>query len=219
MDFKEAGAVLKDMGVRGAVKSAYHSYRHTGSPRGLVLGKGVSVSISRHADIDLESELLLGIDTAQVMHRNLGDARLYVSEEGSLSVTTPDRAHIGSGTLLNIQGDFRIGDAVIDGLTRILCRNHVEIGDDSGIAWDVDILDTDGGHPIYVDGTEQTQDGPVVIGEHVMVCHKVTILPDVTIGDGAVVASNTLVTEDVPPGTLVGGIPARVIEDDIEWEW
>ncbi|MBQ3735860.1 MAG: hypothetical protein II855_02885 [Candidatus Methanomethylophilaceae archaeon] len=44
------------------------------------------------------------------------------------------------------------------------------------------------------------------IGDHA------SILPGVTIGDGAVVAAGAVVTKDVPPRTVVGGVPAKVIK-------
>jgi acetyltransferase-like isoleucine patch superfamily enzyme len=40
---------------------------------------------------------------------------------------------------------------------------------------------------------------------------RATVLPGVTIGDGAIVAAGAVVTEDVPPNTVVGGVPARVL--------
>lgn len=52
---------------------------------------------------------------------------------------------------------------------------------------------------------------PVTIGKHAWVCSNSIILPGITIGDGAVVASGAIVTHDVPPFAVVGGIPAKVI--------
>lgn len=52
---------------------------------------------------------------------------------------------------------------------------------------------------------------PVVIGDDVIIFSHATISPGVTIGDGAVVAAGSVVIDDVPPATLVGGVPARVI--------
>ncbi|WP_338471819.1 acyltransferase [Niallia sp. XMNu-256] len=49
--------------------------------------------------------------------------------------------------------------------------------------------------------------GDVVIGNEVMIGANSTILPGVTIGDGAVVSAGTLVNRDVPPGAFVGGNP------------
>ena len=42
-------------------------------------------------------------------------------------------------------------------------------------------------------------------------------MPGVTVGEGSVVASNATVTRDVPPHSLVGGSPAKVIKENIEW--
>lgn len=53
--------------------------------------------------------------------------------------------------------------------------------------------------------------GRVEIGDEVMIGANSTILPGVTIGDGAIVSAGTLVHKDVMPGTFVGGNPMRVI--------
>ncbi|MED3574736.1 acyltransferase [Cytobacillus praedii] len=53
--------------------------------------------------------------------------------------------------------------------------------------------------------------GHVDIGSEVMIGANSTILPGVSIGDGAIVSAGTLVHKDVPPGSFVGGNPMRVI--------
>jgi acetyltransferase-like isoleucine patch superfamily enzyme len=63
--------------------------------------------------------------------------------------------------------------------------------------------------------------GPVVIGSEVMIGANSTILPGVTIGDGAIVSAGTLVHKDVPPGAFVGGNPMRVIytKEELAVRW
>ena len=52
---------------------------------------------------------------------------------------------------------------------------------------------------------------PVVIEDGVWIGARVTLLPGVTIGRGSVVAAGAVVNKDVPPNTLVGGVPARIL--------
>lgn len=52
---------------------------------------------------------------------------------------------------------------------------------------------------------------PIVIEDHVWIGSRATILQGVTIGRGAVVAAGAVVTKDVPPMTVVGGVPAKPI--------
>ena len=52
---------------------------------------------------------------------------------------------------------------------------------------------------------------PIHIGRHVWIGANATVLPGVTIGEGAIVAAGAVVTKDVPKNTMVGGVPARVI--------
>lgn len=53
--------------------------------------------------------------------------------------------------------------------------------------------------------------GDIVVGNDVWIGYEAVILAGVTIGDGAIVAARAVVTKDVPPYTIVGGVPARPI--------
>lgn len=62
----------------------------------------------------------------------------------------------------------------------------------------------------------------VVVGNDVWFATNVTIVGGVTIGDGAIIAAGAMVTRDVPPYAIVGGVPARIIKyrfsaEQIEW--
>lgn len=53
---------------------------------------------------------------------------------------------------------------------------------------------------------------PIHVGSHVWIGANAVITKGVTIGDGAVVAAGAVVTRDVPPMTVVGGVPAKIIK-------
>ena len=55
--------------------------------------------------------------------------------------------------------------------------------------------------------------GPIIIGDRAWIGPRVTILHNVHIGEGAVIAAGAVVTKDVEPFTVVGGIPAKKIAE------
>lgn len=73
--------------------------------------------------------------------------------------------------------------------------------------------------------------GDIVIGNDVWIGYEAVILSGVTVGDGAIIGTRAVVTKDVPPYTIVGGIPARCIRRRFDeetvtklrelkwWEW
>jgi len=61
--------------------------------------------------------------------------------------------------------------------------------------------------------TRQSLSSPIVVEDGVWVGAGATVLPGVTLGAGCVVAAGALVSRSVPAGTLVGGVPARMLSD------
>ncbi len=69
---------------------------------------------------------------------------------------------------------------------------------------------------------EECRGTPTIIGNDVWIGKGATIMPKVKVGDGAVVGACALVTKDVPPYAVVGGVPAKIIryrftDEQIEW--
>jgi len=60
---------------------------------------------------------------------------------------------------------------------------------------------------------QQFSEGDIVIGNDVWIGANCVILSGVTIGDGAVIAAGAVVSKDIPPYTIAGGIPAKVIRE------
>lgn len=67
-------------------------------------------------------------------------------------------------------------------------------------------------------GTFNIGENAEMIGDHVWIGARAVVLKGVTIGDGAVIAAGAVVTHDVPAHTLVGGVPAKIIKQNIVWE-
>ena len=106
-----------------------------------------------------------------------------------------------------------IGDRTyINRRTEIKCQHKVLIGNECAISWDVVIMDTDY-HSI--DGKPSIAE--VLIGNHVWIGCRAIILKGVSVGNGAIIAANSVVTKDVLPNTLVGGNPAKVIKEGVTW--
>lgn len=63
-----------------------------------------------------------------------------------------------------------------------------------------------------MDGKSYPQKGDISIGNDVWIGYNATIMAGVTIGDGAIIATNSTVIKDVEPYTIVGGNPAKVIK-------
>jgi maltose O-acetyltransferase len=87
-------------------------------------------------------------------------------------------------------------------------RGGLVIGEDVSISPDVTILTA--AHR-FDDPTFAVENRPVVIGDHVWIGLRATILPGVTIGRGAVIAAGAVVARDVAPLAIVGGVPAKQI--------
>ncbi|MGJ9385425.1 acyltransferase [Salipaludibacillus sp. CF4.18] len=86
----------------------------------------------------------------------------------------------------------------------VMFPEKISIGKNSVIGYNTTIL----AHEYLI---KEYRLGDVIIGDNVMIGANSTILPGVTIGDGAIVSASTLVNKDVPAGAFVGGNPMQVI--------
>jgi len=132
-----------------------------------------------------------GMDT----HRSNIRAPLNITQYGLLR-----SIHIGEGTFINV--GFRVG---------VGAPAQVRIGDNCQFGPYVQ-LETMHHDLVWTPERRWGRDArDIIIGDRCWLASRVIVLGGVTIGEGAVVAAGAVVTRDVSPYTLVGGVPARVI--------
>jgi acetyltransferase-like isoleucine patch superfamily enzyme len=132
-------------------------------------------------------------------------------------------------------GIVSIGNDTYIGASQILCGKEISIGSNVLISWGCTICDHDSHSLNWRDRSQDVwkwregllrnglteaskmKDWKMVKMEPIVICDKVwlgmnvTVLKGVTIGEGAVVAAGSIVTKDIPPWSLAGGNPARII--------
>jgi len=107
----------------------------------------------------------------------------------------PSGVQIGVHTVIN-------RDVVLDGRQGLVIGDNVSISE--GVAFFT--LEHDPNSPTF-----ENRGAPIRIGDRAFVGARAMVLPGVTIGEGAVVAAEAVVTRDVEPYQIVAGVPARPI--------
>ncbi len=122
---------------------------------------------------------------------------------------------IGRGSTIHTRASFyyprniSLGDDTIVGERVVLDgRDVLKIGSHVDIASEVMIYNCE--HNVE-DENFSAQCGKVIIEDYVFIGPRAIILPGITIGRGAVVGAGAVVTKDVPPFAIVGGVPAKII--------
>lgn len=131
-------------------------------------------------------------------------------------ITIADNVAIKEGARIcvcNKDAIIRIGKNTTIGFHNfIFASDKIEIGNDCLIAPFVYIVDSN--HQMKLGkliNQQSNTTAPIIIGNDVWIASNVTILKGVTIGNGAVIAANSVVNKDIPPYTIVGGSPAKII--------
>lgn len=151
----------------------------------------------------------------------------YRMLEGAKYITIGNNCIIGSNVQLTAYDSYGVqkftpslvigdGTEIGDG-SHITCINRIELGDNVLTGRYVLITDNSHGKPSdSIKGVEPAKrdmysKNPVVIKDNVWIGEKASILAGVTVGEGAIIGANTVITKDVPPYTLAVGSPARYV--------
>ena len=173
--------------------------------------KYTRIELREKARMILNQNLILGYKQVKSSHM---ETRLLIEENSCMEIRGNFTAYAGSYIRVVKGGHLTLEGGFINEGCQITCASHTTLGKGCTIGRDVVIRDYDG-HTIDLPGYEIAK--PIHIGEHVWIGNRAIILKGVTIGDGAIVAAGALVTGDVPAHTIVAGIPARIIKENINW--
>ncbi|HEU5407759.1 MAG TPA: acyltransferase, partial [Nitrospira sp.] len=129
---------------------------------------------------------------------------------GNVSLGRGSRIEIGEGAIC------KLTSCNLNGASDIIISHGLEIGEGSVIAWGCQIMDNDW-HNVNYPG-KRNRDPKIVLGRRVWVGSRVLIHKGTQIGDGCVIAAGSVVSGIFPPGVLIGGNPARIIREDVNWD-
>ena len=175
----------------------------------------------KHSVIQLDkgSKLVLNdklrVGEKQVRKSKL-ETRILLEKDATMQVDKPFTIFAGSYIRVVKGGTLVLkGKGFINENVQITCGDRIEIGDGCFIGRDVVIRSYDA-HKLNKEGYRVST--PIVIGRHVWIGQRAMILKGVTIGDGAVIAAGAVVTKDVPAHSIVAGVPAKIVDENVEWE-
>ncbi|TLX73976.1 acyltransferase [Labilibacter sediminis] len=118
---------------------------------------------------------------------------------GGAEIRSPNNLHIGEGAII---GD----NSILDARHGIIIGEHVNFSSNVSL-W---TLQHDYNDPNF---STEGQGGSIIIEKRAWLGPNVTVLPGIKIGEGAVVGAGSVVTKDLEPFKLYGGIPAHIIGD------
>lgn len=145
---------------------------------------------------------------------------------GKIIFNGPVRFLQGSYVLVSHNATLEIGSkgAIIGADLKIMCFDHIKLGDNVRIPWNIQIIDTSF-H--YLENTDPTKDikkltAPIIIGDRVWIGNNTTISKGTVLPDDTIVASNSLVNKDfssLNPYSFIAGSPAKFKAEGIRRVW
>lgn len=173
------------------------------------LFKPIESNISPKANIRIENASFINMPWGEYRYNKRG---IFTLKENANFYCHDMKIHSGAKISVEEGASLSLGSGYINNNCEIRQPSSITIGENVAISSEVIIRDNDA-HQINASCQKQH----IIIGNHVWIGMRAIILKGVTVGDGAVIAAGAVVTHDVPANTLVGGVPARVIRENIEW--
>lgn len=191
--------------------------RHPKNARFHVFPKSI-IRINKTAKLEIKNGELSINNTWLNSRKRKDTSELTLCDNSSLLILGSFGLYQGASIYVGNNAKMLIkGNGFLNTNSIINCFSYIEIGEGTVIADDVRIQDSDN-HFILENGVEKEKTKPIIIGDNVWIGKNAIILKGVTIGNGAIIAAGSVVVKDVPPVSLVGGNPAKVIKSNVKWK-
>lgn len=151
-----------------------------------------------------------------IMGRISFPCELSILEMESGAELQLEEVSIGRGSRLSLKKNSKLtigARTYLSNQCLVSASSGIEIGSDCAISWQVQIFD-DNGHS----KAESSQVQNIQIGNNVWIGARATILPGSRIGSGSIIAAGAVVKGTFPERCLIGGVPAKVIRENIDWK-
>lgn len=202
-------ALRKDINL---LKTVFYNFRFSNYACPILIYPKVHLHISPTARIVHKGgRLNLGIRWNVERYRR---SEFLIRDNATLEINDDFDIHTGCHVVVDPDAKLSLGKGGMNHNVRVAAFKSITIGHNVYISENATLWDSDN-HPIGASSKNFT--APITIGDNVLIGMNATILKGVTIGDGAVVAANSLVIRSVPSKALVGGVPARVLRENVTW--
>jgi acetyltransferase-like isoleucine patch superfamily enzyme len=145
--------------------------------------------------------------------RSIWEVNGQVFFKGSANIGHGSKISVGKDGVLTIGNNFDI-----TAQSSIVCFHKVTIGNNCLFSWEVLLMDTDF-HTITKNNERINDDAPIILADHIWVGTRAIILKGANIASGTIVAAGALVNKVYEtPNVILGGVPAKVVNENIEWK-
>ena len=188
-------------------------HRHNGSK--IIPMRGTHIQMAKSAVIDLNANMILNDN---LIRGSKAECLVLLRDGAHLTVNGRVQLYYGTTLQVHKNAELTMGEAHFNTGTTVICAYKMTFGQLVTTARNVFIFDSDH-HPIYNSEGKRINDAKeVIIGDHVWIGLKSTIMKGTNIESGTVISAHSLVSGNIPGHALVATAPARPVMKDITWE-
>lgn len=159
-------------------------------------------------------------------YRRCGTTCIYLFPHSNWIVDGQVKIGQGVSLLIGDNANFHTGtDVTIGDNAEIICKIDIRIGEHTDITWDCQMEDY-ASHPIVNLENNKIKNlyRPIIIGDYCWIGNRTTIQPGTRLPERIIVSSNSLLNKDyigigIRPNTLIGGMPARILRENVRRDY